>query len=146
MCIFLTLQTKCTMPNISTWLKYWIHVFFKDQNKNVFLIGKQPLKNHEKEKEIKEEWKGAQNALALPVLPFCLWRCWWVATCPCWARTCTTRMDWPYFIHLKPLGVISHKWLFLSLPFSCYFKASTTLCHHMGWMEASLFPSVTVPP
>lgn len=108
--------------------------FFKHKNKNFLLIGKLFLKSSEKEKESKEEWQGGQSSVALPVLPFCLWRSLWVATCPRWTRTCTTCMDWPRFIHLpKPFGVISLMRLFLSLPFSYYFKANTMSSHGLDW-------------
>lgn len=130
----LTLQTKCAVPNVSTWLKCWVRAFFKREEWKLFLIRKLSLKSSEKEKEGREDWQGASSALTLPVPSYYLWRFPWKATCPCWVRTCAICIVWSHFIYLSQFfGIISLTWLFFSLPLSYHFKANTMSSHGLIW-------------
>lgn len=113
--------------------------------KTFFFSNKKIVFKNQWEGKSKEEWQGAQNALALSIFHlFCLRRSLWVTTCWCWTRTCPMCMDWLPLIHLPQLlEVTSLIWLLPSLAFSYYSKANAMLPHR--FIEPSLFPNMTVP-
>lgn len=140
----LTLQTKCAVPNVSTWLKCWVRAFFKREEWKLFLIRKLSLKSSEKEKEGREDCKEPQVH----------WLCQFHPIIYGGSRGrqhVHAGRGLVQYAWFGPISFIFHNSLesFPSHDFSSHFHCHITLkpipCHHMDWFEPPLFPNVTIP-
>lgn len=70
---------------------------------------------------------------------FCLRRSLCMATCQCWARTCTMCINWLPLIHLPQL-LGSLPYYDFSLHFHLHITLKLVPCYHMDCLNQSCFP------